>query len=78
MALRYVCSLPNPGTDGVPHELFYTDDEAGRARAEKFSQRENKPGRGVYDCIGVLKAGAKAAASAEDDVAELEQIVVRP
>ena len=74
MALRYVCSLPNPGTDGVPHELFYTDDEAGRARAEKFSQRENKPGRGVYDCIGVLKAGAKA--RRKDDVAELEQIVV--
>jgi hypothetical protein len=74
MALRYLCSLPNPGTDGVPHELFYTDDEAGRARAEMFSQRENKPGRGVYDCIGVLKAGAKG--RRKDDVAELEQIVV--
>jgi hypothetical protein len=74
MALRYVCSLPNPGTDGVPHELFYTDDEVGRSRAEKFSRRENKPGRGVYDCIGVLKAGAKA--RRKDDVAELEQIVV--
>ena len=76
MALRYVCSLPNPGTGGgLPHELFYTDDDAGRARAEMFSQRENKPGRGVYDCIGVLKADAKA--RRKDDVtAELEQIVV--
>jgi hypothetical protein len=74
MALRYICSLPNPGTEGTPHELFYTDDAAGEAKAEAFAQRENKPGRGVYDCIGVLKDGATR--RCKETVGELRQIVL--
>src|SRR5262245_11340814 len=73
MALRYICSLPNPGTAGAPHELFYSDDEDGRKRAAIFAQRENRPGRGVYDCIAVLKDGAKSRNKAE--VAELDCVV---
>jgi hypothetical protein len=73
MALRYVCSLPNPGTPGVPHELFYSDDEEGRKRAEIFAQRENKPGRGVYDCISTLKDGARS--RTKDQAEKLDYIV---
>src|SRR5262249_40402297 len=71
--LRYVCSLPNPGTKGAIRELFYPDNPEGRARAEKFAQHENKPGRGVYDCIGRLQDGARS--RCKDTVADLEQVV---
>jgi len=71
--LRYVCSLPNPGTKGAIRELFYPDNPEGRARAEKFAQHENKPGRGVYDCIGRLQDGARS--RCKDTVADLDQIV---
>jgi hypothetical protein len=71
--LRYVCSLPNPGTKGAVRELFYPDNPEGRARAEKFAQHENKPGRGVYDCIGFLQDGARS--RCRDTVAALDQVV---
>jgi hypothetical protein len=71
--LRYICSLPNPGIAGKAHEVFYSDDDVGRARAEKFAQLENKPGRGVYDCIGGLEDGAKTRCI--ETVAELNCIV---
>ena len=71
--LRYVCSLPNPGTKGAVRELFYPDSPEGRARAEKFARHENKPGRGVYDCIGRLQDGARS--RCKDTVADLDQIV---
>jgi RecA-family ATPase len=71
--LRYICSLPNPGTAGIPHEVFYSDDDIGRARAEKFAQLENKPGRGVYDCIGVLQEGAKSRRI--ETIAELDHVI---
>jgi RecA-family ATPase len=72
--LRYICSLPNRGTKGTPHELFYADDAAGRARAAAFIEHENRPGRGVYYCIGRLKDGATA--RGKDTVAELDEVVV--
>ena len=72
--LRYICSLPNHGAPGGPHEIFYTDDEAGRERAERFAQREDKPGRGVYDCIGILQADAKS--RCRETVAELDRLVI--
>ena len=75
--LRYVCSLPNPGTKGgAIRELFYPDNPEGRARAEKFARHENKPGRGVYDCIGRLQDGARS--RRKDTVADLDQIVADP
>ena len=74
MALvRYVCSLPNPGTKGAVRELFYPDSPEGRARAEKFARHENKPGRGVYDCIGRLQDGARS--RCKDTVADLDRVV---
>jgi hypothetical protein len=71
--VRYVCSLPNPGTEGTVRELFYPDSPEGRARAEKFARHENKPGRGVYDCIGRLQDGARS--RCKDTVADLDRVV---
>ena len=73
MTLRYVCSLPNRGVKGTPHELFYPDDAAGRGRAELFARHENKPGRGVYDCIGMLQDGART--RCKDTVAALDRVI---
>jgi hypothetical protein len=70
---RHICSLPNPGILGTPHELFYPDTPEGHARAEEFAQRENRPGRGVYDCIGKLKDGARS--RNKETVAELDHII---
>jgi hypothetical protein len=73
MTLRYVCSLPNRGVKGTPRELFYPDDAAGRGRAELFARHENKPGRGVYDCIGMLQDGART--RCKDTVAALDRVI---
>jgi hypothetical protein len=51
----YVCSLPNPGEPGVPHECIADDPRI----IEAFAQREDRPGRGVYDCVSLLKPGAR-------------------
>ncbi len=48
----YVCSLPNPGEPGVPHECIADDPRV----IEAFAQREDKPGRSVYDCVSSTKA----------------------
>jgi len=71
MTLRYVCSLPIG--EGSPRHCFHSDAEAGHARAELFAQQENRPGRGVYDCIGVLKDGVSA--RNKENVAELGKVV---
>lgn len=72
----YICSLPNPGIEGAPRELFYADDEAGHAAADAFIQREDKqPGRrGLYYCIGKLRDGAKS--RCKDTVGEVDHLVV--
>ena len=51
----YVCSLPNPGEPGTPHECIADDPHV----IEAFARREDKPGRGVYDCVSPLKPGAR-------------------
>lgn len=66
----YICSLPNPGVDGTPKELF-TDEPS---LIERFAKAENRPGRGVYDCIGKLKDGARS--RCKDNVVELDKVVV--
>jgi hypothetical protein len=50
----YVCSLPNPGEPGAPHECIADDPGV----IEAFARREDKKGRGVYDCVSPLKPGA--------------------
>ena len=50
----YICSLPNPGTKGIPNHLITED----RAELEAFAKREDRPGRGVYECINPLIPGA--------------------
>ena len=51
----YICSLPNPGERGAPHQLITEDP----AELEAFAKREDRPGRGVYTCINPLIPGAK-------------------
>jgi hypothetical protein len=71
--LRYICSMPNPGCRGPIRELFYPDTDEGHESARAFAEREDKPGRAVYDCIGVLRDGAKS--RCKEEVAELDRIV---
>jgi hypothetical protein len=52
MSLRLIVALPNPGSSGAPRGLFYADTPEGRAQAEEFSKREDRPGWGVFDCVG--------------------------
>ena len=51
----YICSLPNRGEEGAPHQLF-TDDPA---ELEAFAKREDRQGRGIYTCINPLVPGAR-------------------
>jgi hypothetical protein len=47
----YICCLRNrEGGGGLHADLFYTDP----AEAEKFKQKYDKPGFGIYDCISML------------------------
>jgi hypothetical protein len=50
-------------------ELYYTDP----AKADAFTAQWNKPGIGIYDCIGALQDDAKS--RCKDTVAELDRIV---
>jgi hypothetical protein len=51
----YICSLPNPGEPGAPRECIADDPQT----IEAFARREDKRGRGVYDCVSILKPGAR-------------------
>ena len=53
--MLYLCSLPNPGKPGAPHE-FLTHDWR---QAEDWARREDRPGRGVYYCVNPLREGAR-------------------
>jgi RecA-family ATPase len=51
----YICSLPNHGEPGVPHECVSDDMRI----IEAFAKREDKPGRGVYYCVSALRPGTR-------------------
>jgi AAA domain len=51
----YICSLPNSGEPGAPRECIADDPKI----IEAFAKREDRPGRGVYDCVSPLKPGAR-------------------
>ena len=53
--MRYIVSLPITNADGKPKELF-SDDPALIAR---FIAAEDRPGRGVYECINPLVPEAR-------------------
>jgi RecA-family ATPase len=67
---RYICSLPNTKKAGRIPELI-TDD---LKKIEDFARRWDQPGRGVYDCVGVLKEGARR--RSREVIAELVQLHV--
>ena len=48
---RLIVALPNPGEPGSPRGLFYQQTPDGRAKALEFSQREDRPGWGVFECV---------------------------
>jgi RecA-family ATPase len=50
----YICSLPNEKKAGRIPELISDDLD----RIEEFARRWDRAGRGVYDCIAILKEGA--------------------
>jgi hypothetical protein len=52
--MTYLCSLPNPGTDGHP-KILVSNDPALIAR---WIEAENREGRGVYYTPNPLKPGA--------------------
>lgn len=73
--MRYVCSLANPGTKGIPRELLYADDEEGRRRLQAFIEAENgQEGRGLYYYIGDLRDNARS--RSKETVAAVPEIVV--
>src|SRR5262245_29142224 len=53
--IRYFCSLPNAGEQGTVKELFSNDS----VLIKRFIKAEDRPGRGVYECINPLVAGAQ-------------------
>jgi AAA domain len=65
---QYFCSLPNPGEPGGPKELFSDDP----ALIERFIKAEDRPGRGVYECINPLVPGARRRSL--ETVAELRRL----
>jgi AAA domain len=70
MTIRYVCALRNrEAGGGMVAELYYTDP----AKADAFAAQWNKPGIGIYDCIGALRDDAKS--RCKDTVAELDRVV---
>jgi putative DNA primase/helicase len=57
---RYYCSLPNVKGNGEAHHLYLDDDDPERGqKLLNFLQREDRPGRAVYYCIGLLKYGSR-------------------
>ena len=64
----YVCSIPNSGEEGQIKELFTED----RLLMERFIKAEDRPGRGVYECINPLLPGARRRSL--ETVAELERL----
>jgi hypothetical protein len=66
--MRYICSLPNSPADGNPKELL-SDDPVLIAR---FIAAEDRPGRGVYECLNPLEPGARKRSL--ETIAELRRI----
>jgi hypothetical protein len=50
--VRLICALPNPGCVGAPRGFFYADTPEGRKQAETFAKEQDRPGWGVFECIG--------------------------
>jgi RecA-family ATPase len=70
MIFRCVAAIPNSGGNCI--EYFYEDTPQGRAEAEAFACRHNKPGMGVYDCVSPLRAQRRI----KDNVAFIEGLHV--
>jgi len=72
MAFRCVVSMPNAKGAGFINEQFFPNDETGAAQIAEFIRREDRPGRAVYECIGLVSERRRA----KDTVVSLQQIIV--
>src|SRR5215471_16203716 len=71
LMISYICALRNQDIGGgLKSELFYTDP----AEAERFVERWNGTGTGIYDCIGRLRDGTRR--RCKEEVIALEQLVI--
>jgi hypothetical protein len=66
----YICSLPNVKGSGPINELFADD----KRRVRAFIEREDRPGRAVYECAIQLMDGATRRNS--DSVASIDRIII--
>jgi hypothetical protein len=65
----YICCLRNrENGGGLVAELFYTDP----AEAQKFKQKYDKPGVGIYDCISKLVGDRRC----KENVGQVDYLVV--
>src|SRR5262249_21910593 len=65
----YICCLRNrENGGGLCAELFYTDP----VEAEKFKQKYDKPGVGIYDCISKLVGDRRC----KENVGQVDYLVV--
>jgi RecA-family ATPase len=69
--LNYICALRNQDVGGgLKADLFYKD----AVEAERFVERWNGSGTGIYDCVGRLRDGARR--RCKEEVVALEQLVI--
>ena len=68
--LHYICSLPNRGEPGKIRELISDNPRA----IEAFARQEDRPGRGVFDCVSLLRPGASRRSL--EDVGEVRELFV--
>jgi len=66
MLYRCVAAIPNGS--GRCLEWFYEDTPKGRAEAEAFARKHDKPGMGVYDCVSLLREKRRI----KDNVAQID------
>src|SRR5215831_7472903 len=66
MLYRCVAAIPNGS--GRCLVWFYEDTPKGRAEAEAFARKHDKPGMGVYDCVSLLREKRRI----KDNVAQID------
>ena len=52
--VKLICAMPNPGCPGSPSGLFFPDTPEGNKRAEEFARIHDRPGWGVFECVGTF------------------------
>jgi hypothetical protein len=57
--VKLIVALPEgPGCSGSPRGLFYANTPEGKKQAEEFARTEDRPGWGVFECVGSFRDDA--------------------